>query len=433
MKTMNVLKNIFLLLPLLMITQYSCIDRDTIAGTGKELPDAMIGTSGNFQNGTIRAQLPIPLTVRVLAANGRPVRNIVVEFTNPQSRVSFSDTTMKTNGDGYASTIVTLGTVADSIKVYATVIGLKGSPVVFSLLARASSAANAILESGDKQTGRVASPLPSLLKVKVVDGYNNPVKNSTAIFSTPNGSFNPVIANTDSNGIAQSTWTLDTLIGNKTASVNFPSIPQVTINFSATAISLSTPATYTAITKDTVHSLEGVTIRDGLQVQTKDIYGNPISGKIVSYEILSGNPTLGYSSVTTQSNGIAWNSISLAFGDTLAVVRVSPVNFVMPPLTFYYIHYQYLQIDSISSSGGTVRLVWEINPNKQFQSYVIERCDNFLFDQTAVILATITDVATTAFVDSTAPVGSSPYYRVRVYCSSNFNFYTNIRQTTVVP
>lgn len=424
---------IAILIVFVLFFNVSCIDRNTIAGTGQEIPDSMMGAGGDLQSGTIRAQLSIPLRVRVLASNGRPVRGIVVEYSNPLSRVSFSDTVARTNSDGYASTFVTLGTTADTIKVYATVLGIKGSPVVFTLVARASFEAKAEIVSGDKQEGIVSGPLSSLLRVRVLDPYNNPVKNVVAIYSTNNGKFSNSFVQTDSVGIASSIWTLDTLVGPKTASVTFPSLPNITLQFTATA-KAHIPVRMAAISNDSIHAMEGFPLPGGLRVKLEDKFGNPNDKQNVRFSIVAGSPGIDTArNFVTGVDGIATATISLAYGDSVAKVYAYSPQYPLPIVPFHITQYIYSQIDSLRSSGGTVELFWERNLNKNFLNYTVERCLNFNFDQSTVIVQTITDQNIISVIDPSPPAGSSPYYRVKMNYLNNFYFYTNIRQVTVQP
>jgi hypothetical protein len=418
---------------LLSILNISCIDRDTIAGTGKEMPYSIMSAGGNLQSGTIRTQLPIPLRVRVLAENGRPVRGVVVEFSNPLGLVSFSDTTAATDGDGYASTTVKLGTVADSIIVNATVFGLKGSPVQFSLLARAASQATAEKYGGDTQTGIVAGPLNSPLRIKVLDAYNNPVLNATAIFETVNGKCTPAVVQTDSFGLASSVWTLDTLIGVKSAKVTFPSMPLTTLNFTATARA-HVPFTMTSLSGDTIHAMEGGTLPGGLRVRLRDKYTNPASGQLVRFSVHKGSPQIDTTKdYRTGTDGVAVGPVALSFGDPVVQIVAYSQHYPLPTVPFTIIQYIYSQIDSLRSSGGTVELFWEKNLNANFVNYSLERCLNFNFDQTTVIVQTITDENIISTVDPSPPAGTSPFYRIKMNYKNNFSFYTNIRQITVQP
>ena len=414
------------------LTVFSCIDRDTIAGTGKEEPDKIISAGGGFQSGVINTKLVNPLKVRILAANGRPVRSIIVEFSVENSNASFSDTTAVSDGDGYATTYVTLGSKADSVRIYATVFGLKGSPVKFSLYATSSSATKVELINGNNQTGTVGAGLPIPLKVKVSDSYGNLVQNVPIYFSTLNGKLKPAVVLTDSSGLASSVWTLDTLIGNKSAQAMVPSITNGTINFSATANSLTTPSKFQKVSKDTFYTLQGTTINNILQVKVLDKYGNPIYRFPVEFSVVQGKGTVSPLSSLTNSSGFAVAGVSVADNDSILRIS-SDVKNNFPLYYFTFFVYKYLQLDSLSSNGGVVRIYWQKSLNPNFANYTVQRCGNFSFDNTTVDFKVITDENVTSTNDATAVVGSSPYYRVRVNYTNGFYFYTNLLNVTVNP
>lgn len=431
------MKKIFVLpFFIFLLSQYSCIDRDTIAGTGKEEPDRMVGTGGDLQSGVVSSMLSTPLSVRILSDKGRPVRNVTVEFLTPLSNVSLSDTLVVTDGDGNASTKATLGSKADSIKVHATVIGIKGSPVIFSLLARSATEAKAEILTGNNQTGPVKSTLGPL-KVKVYDEFNNTVKNVAVFFTTPNGTITPT-AYTDSTGVASGFWTLDSLAGIKTATAQVPSIANGLFNFSATGRALTTPATFTLLTEDTLLALQATTVYNAISVRTRDVYGNNIPLVPVQFNVVQGSSAISPTSSQTGLDGTAAATLllnlvdSVGVQDTIVIIKAS-IDFGFPPFTIRTIVYKYLQIDSLRSSGGNVELFWQKNLNQNLANFTLERCNNFNFDNSTVIVAVITDANSTTIVDSTATIGTSPFYRIKVNYSTGFSFYTNIRQVTVSP
>lgn len=426
-------RTLFALILLSIFLDVSCIDRETIAGTGKDAPESMVGAGGDLQSGTVRVTLPVPLRVRILSAEGRPVRGVVVEFTNPPGRVSFSDTTVSSDGDGYASTIATLGNIADTNKVYATVYGLKGSPVVFTLVSRASFESQAVKIGGDIQTGTVGVPLAQPLRIRVYDPYDNPVKNVVAVFSTLNGSFATNFVQTDSTGTALLVWTLDTLIGAKSASVTFPSLPGVTLAFTATA-NASAPTSMVVSGTDSIHAMEGLPLPGGLNVKMTDRYGNPAKNQNVRFSIGKGSPSIDVNrDFKTGADGIASAPITPGVGDPLCRVSAYSPQYPIPSVPFVITQYIYSQLDTIESAGGKVHLAWSKNLNSGFVNYTIERCLSSDFDNTTVVLKTITDQNVTSFDDATAAGGSSPFYRIRFQYWHNFYFYSNLRQVTVVP
>ncbi|MGH7618214.1 MAG: hypothetical protein ACREPM_13390, partial [Gemmatimonadaceae bacterium] len=64
-------------------------------------------------------------------------------------------------------------------------------------------------------TSVVGTSLPNALMVKVSNASGAPVANAAVAFAVTqgNGSTNPRVANTDSQGIATATWTLGTILG----------------------------------------------------------------------------------------------------------------------------------------------------------------------------------------------------------------------------
>jgi hypothetical protein len=423
---------------ILLFFQCSCIDRDTIAGTGKETPDSIIGAGGNFQNGIVNNKLSIPLKVRVLAANGRPVRGVIVEFSVDYSNATFSDTNATTDGDGYAQTSVTLGAKADSVRIYANVLGLKGSPVKFSLFASSSSAATIELANGDNQTGEVGSVLPIPLMVKVTDFYHNPVANSVVYFSTGNGTAQPSSSLTDSLGIAFSNWKLDTVVGNKKAQAMVTSILNGTIKFNATANSLLIPTYFSRVSGDTFISLQGFTINNLFKVNVLDKYKNPVyrkppgAGIFVKFSVSEGFGSVSPTSSATNSNGDVLAGVSLAYNDSILKI-IADVGFGIPVINFTMFAYKYSQIDSLKSIGGIVTLYWQKNLNPNFANYTLQRCSNFNFDNTTIDVKVISDENTVSTDDNTAVIGSSPFYRIRMNYTNGFYFYTNLRDVIVNP
>ena len=431
---------IFILCIFASVSSISCIDRDTIAGTGKEEPDRISIVSGGYQSGIVNIKLPNPLKVRVLALNGRPVRGINVEFSVENNNASFSDTIAVTDGDGYAQTYVTLGAKADSVRINASVYGLKGSPVKFSLSASSSSATKIELESGNNQIGTVGSALSLPLVIKVSDSYGNMVPNVPVYFTSSNGKLQPSVVLTDSLGISSSVWTLDTLVGSKTAQAYVPSVTNGTIGFSAKANSLSIPAVFQYVSSDTMHSLQGVTINSLLQVKVLDKYKNPLylpyanppHGISVKFSLEKGEGEVFPASSFTGSNGIAAAGVTIAYNDSLIRIK-SDVGNNFPPLYFTIFAYKYLQIDSLMSSGGIVTLFWQKNLNPNFANYTVQRCGTYTFDNTTIDVKIITDENITLVNDAGAAVGTSPFYRIKVNYTNGFYFYSNIRDIKVNP
>ncbi len=416
------------------LSQCSCIDRDTIAGTGKEEPYLVINTGGNLQSGAVGITFKTPISVRVLSEKDKPVRNVPVVFLVPSGNAKISDTLVLTDGNGDASTIVTLGTKADSVKILASVLGIKGSPVIFTMIARATSEDRALIHSGDRQQGVIGTQLYPL-QVRVFDEFDNRVENVTVLFSTSKGVMEPTWTLTDSNGTASSFWTLDTIAGSKTATAQIPSLGDFSLTFFATALPISTPSSFTLVSEDTLIAMEGSELQNAIAVQTKDKYKNNIRGTDVIFSVTEGISDVFPTETTTSSDGIARASIFLdsASLDKKVTVQSSLLLYAFPSITVTTLVYRYIQLDSLTTSGGNVMLFWGKNTNPKFSDYMIQRCDSVIFNNTTVTVATITDVNVTSFIDFGVTIGKVTYYRIKVNFTNGFSFSSNIKQITVSP
>ncbi len=420
----------------------SCIDRDTIAGTGKETPDRLINIGGTLQYGAVTAKLPEPLRVRVVAANGKPVKGVVVEFYVEDQNASLSDSNKTTDGDGYAQTYVTLGTKADSIYVYASVLGLKGSPAKFSLYASVSSNTNPKpikpwmkIIDGNNQTGVVGSKLPIQLKVKVLDLFDNPVPQMMMHFSTTNGSLSTDSVLTDAQGLAATFWTLDTTVGIQNVQAVCHEILGGTVNFHAFGTALLVPKYFTKLCSDTFFTLQGTTINRILHVNVLDQYRNPIYTPGVPGFRVNFFVTEGFGSVDdaiTEVNGDAFAGVTVAPNDSILKITAD-VGHNVPVLKFTFFAYKYFQIDSLRSGGGAVTLFWQKNVNLHFANYTLQRSTNFSFDGNTVDVKVITDENVISTDDLTAAVGNTYVYRIRVNYTNGYYFYTNMRDIKVNP
>jgi hypothetical protein len=104
------------------------------------LAKTIASTSGNGQSGTVLTVLAQPFVVTVTNAQGNPVAGVNVTFaigTVPSAAAgqSLSVTSAKTDTNGRASTILTLGNKAGAYTVTATTAGLTASPITFTATA----------------------------------------------------------------------------------------------------------------------------------------------------------------------------------------------------------------------------------------------------------------------------------------------------------
>ncbi len=159
------------------------------------------------------------------------------------------------------------------------------------------------LVSGGGQTGGVGAALSQPVVVRVTGG-SSPVSGVRVTFAvaTGGGFITPTSATTDANGTASSNWTLGGTLGNQTVTATAGSLPPLTIPATATA---GPPAVLQAVAGNTQYAVVGraVTIRP--RVQLGDAFGNPITGRTVTFKITGGAGVITDSVKVTDAAGQA--------------------------------------------------------------------------------------------------------------------------------
>jgi hypothetical protein len=252
-------------------------------GSAKAGPPARLDVvSGDLQTGSAGVELAQPLVVKVLDANGTPVQGQLVNFRVVSGGGSVFAGSSLTNAQGLAQDRWTLGNVlADTQRVEARAVDPStGTPLVFGTFrALAGPGTGRQLEkaAGDAQTGPVGAALPVALAVRVRDQFGNLARGATVTW-TGGGSFAPAQSQADSLGIARTTWTLPTAVGNATATAT---AGPATASFTAAATSgPQVPGRFRAATPSVQLTVGG----DGaaLSGTWTDVYGNvtPMTGQL---------------------------------------------------------------------------------------------------------------------------------------------------------
>jgi hypothetical protein len=108
-------------------------------------PASITIVSGNSQSGSVGAELPAALTVRVTDSGARPVAGATVTWTVTAGGGTVTPNTATTDSSGTADTRWTLGTTAGANRVTATVAGISG--VMFEATATAAVTASVSVSS----------------------------------------------------------------------------------------------------------------------------------------------------------------------------------------------------------------------------------------------------------------------------------------------
>jgi alpha-tubulin suppressor-like RCC1 family protein len=170
----------------------------------------------------------------------------------------------------------------------------------------ANYAANLRVQGGDVQTGPVALPLPTTLKIKVIDAGGQPVQGASVTWSVlkGGGSVNPPTGISDVNGFVTTSWTLGVDLGDNTVRAYLHgSFVLDSVTFAATAVNGS-PVT---ITVDST-TLPGAAARvastlSPLSFVVTDQFGHPVPGATVNFAPSAGSGTASPTAALTNADG----------------------------------------------------------------------------------------------------------------------------------
>lgn len=188
------------------------------------------------------------------------------------------------------------------------------------------------IKSGNSQSGAVAAALGSPNVVKLTDDRGAAVVGRAVQFDTSNGSLSVVSAVTDINGEASVTWTLDTLAGAQAMSATVSGVG--TVAFAATG----TPATADVLLAISPLLQSGQTstaVTTKPTVQVVDIYGNPKSGKTITFAVATGGGSGTTLTPATASDGTAQvGSWTLGAGTGAQTMTATLAGATNSPFTF---------------------------------------------------------------------------------------------------
>lgn len=404
---------------------FSCIDRETSVGTGKLLPDKVLAISGNNQSGTVGYEAFTDLTVSVLDAANQPVAKVKVEFLVQYGSASLSDTVATTNFDGIAKTKITYGLKADTIGIYAIVLGVKGSPVLFSLQSYPANVSLLKAISDTVIVGLVASARQET--VRASDIYNNPVKNAIIKFEAKSGKGSVADVNvpTDSVGIASTVWTLDTLVGTNTLEVSIVGKSMTPVVFTATSLPGSA-ANLVALAGGKQFGFVGAELPVPLEVAAQDQYGNYLTSTSVQFRNANRRGGATFNNRFDNKNLIpARTVVTIVLDSATGTNRVLASMPPALPLDLRYNGYVMVFLAVPTSAAGVVNLHWDQNANSNFSSYKIYRSTNGTISTSSDLIATITDQAMTSYSDSSTIPGTQYFYGVYVSFTNGEAFFSN--------
>ena len=174
-------------------------------------PTTLSIISGDNQAGLTGEPLTNPFVVEVRDENGNPLEGVTVTFAVSAGGGSLSDTSVDTDANGLAQSILTLGGDPGTNTIEVTVEGIAKAEIFNAEAALPPpEPTNLAIISGDNQTGLTGEPLTNPFVVEVRDQYGDPMAGVTVTFavSEGDGALSTGVATTDANGRAESTLTL---------------------------------------------------------------------------------------------------------------------------------------------------------------------------------------------------------------------------------
>ena len=182
--------------------------------TPEEATSSLSVWRGNRQSGLPESALRRPVVVAALDAHGRPVPGIDVSFAPARGHGSADPSSAVTDNQGRAQTSWTLGPSLGAQSLTATAAGHAATATATAVTPE-EVVADIRVVSGDEQRALRATALPAPVVVAALDADGGPVPGVDVSFAPApgHGSAAPSSAVTDSEGRAQTSWTLGASLG----------------------------------------------------------------------------------------------------------------------------------------------------------------------------------------------------------------------------
>jgi hypothetical protein len=279
---------------------------------GIATPAQLEKVGGDLQEGVVGQPMELPVRVQVRGGDGSVLEGVTIAWTGVQGGDERVARESRTDRNGIAETLWTLGTQAGEDSLEAVVADL--SPVTFTATALPASAATLTKVSGDGQEGVAGSSTWSALVVKVADRYGNgvPGKDVTWTVVEGGGSVTDSAAISDGSGLAEASWDRGPTMGSNTVRVESPGLAPVTFTITGRS---GSPERFEKVLGDGQEGVPGEALWDSLVVKLEDRFGNPIVGAEVEWTLTEGGGRVEPASSTTDADGLARTKWTL--GDNL--------------------------------------------------------------------------------------------------------------------
>jgi hypothetical protein len=368
------------------------------------VPGSLTVADGNQQTAAAGTALPTAPAVLLKDTKGRIMKGVDVTFAVASGGGTLAGAAIvKTGSDGVARAGAwTLGTTVGVNTLKASSTGV--DTLTLTATGTPGPATQMAVFAGNGQTSSVSAAVPIAPAVIVRDQFNNPVAGTAVTFSVTSGdgSITGAAQTTGADGVARvGSWLLGATAGTNTLTAEAAGL--ATVNFTATG---TVPLVFTM----TLNGGDGQTaptrwtVGEAPSVKIVDQFGNPASGKTVTFSVASGGGTVTGGNTATNVSGVAkvfWWRLGAATGAnslTATAAGVTPITFTAtattPPVASgYNINIAYIAAPTAAQHQAVIDAVtrWQEVITGDISDFV-----NFSFQATgcspAFVNETIDDV-----------------------------------------
>ena len=226
----------------------------------------------------------VSLTARVLDQNGDSMAGQTVTWST---------------GAVSVATVSPAGTVTAATNGTAQITATAGAATGVLTVTVAQVAAAIQKQSGDLQTGAVATALGTALVVRVVDALGGAIPNAAVAWAVATGGGSITGGNADAAGLATATWTPGNTAGNASATATAGG---VSASFTAT-LAAGDAAQITIVAGDNQTAVTGGAVAVAPRVRVADQFGNAKSGATVTWTVTAGGGNVSPGTSNTAANG----------------------------------------------------------------------------------------------------------------------------------
>ncbi len=294
-----------------------------------------VKVSGDNQTGMPNETLPVPYVVSV-KQDFLPLSGQKVTFEVTSGGGNFggsSSIIVYTNSTGEAKSTLTLGANLGTNTATATLEDYPAGPLTFTASAVKSEGVEIWIVSGDGQTGKVGTSLAEPFVVSVLDKFGNPAADSAVTFQIIagggkiNGSSSAVLF-TSARGEARATLTLGTIADVQNNSVKASLENGDAVTFIATA-EAGEPNRLEKVSGDGQTEKVSQKLPQPLVVQITDRFGNPVSGRRVTFTVIEGDATInGLVNNNKETGEDGFAEATLTLGGKIGAISVKATAYV---------------------------------------------------------------------------------------------------------